>query len=34
MGITHAEFENGQVVREWHLIDDVAIWMQVLDRRS
>jgi predicted ester cyclase len=34
MGITHAEFENGQVAREWHLIDDVAIWMQVLGRRN
>lgn len=34
MGITHAEFEGGQVVREWHLIDDVAIWMQVLGRRN
>jgi predicted ester cyclase len=30
LGITHAEFENEQVVREWHLIDDVALWMQVL----
>ncbi|MEK0417321.1 MAG: hypothetical protein RI949_1327 [Pseudomonadota bacterium] len=34
MGISHAEFENGQVVREWHLIDDVAIWMQVLGKRN
>jgi predicted ester cyclase len=34
MGITHAEFEDGQVVREWHLIDDVAIWMQVLGGRN
>ena len=30
MGISHAEIESGQVVREWHLIDDVAVWMQVL----
>ncbi|MFM8769773.1 MAG: ester cyclase [Rubrivivax sp.] len=34
MGITHAEFEAGRVVREWHLIDDVALWMQVLGGRS
>ncbi len=30
LGITHAEIEQGQVVREWLLIDDVATWMQVL----
>ena len=34
MGISHAEFEAGQVVREWHLIDDVAVWMQVLEPRT
>lgn len=33
MGISHAEVEAGLVVREWHLIDDVAIWMQLLDPR-
>ena len=31
MGISHAEIEAGRVVREWHLIDDVAVWMQVLE---
>jgi predicted ester cyclase len=31
LGISHAEVEQGQVVREWVLIDDVALWMQVLD---
>ena len=31
LGITHAEIEGGRVVREWHLIDDVAVWMQVLE---
>jgi predicted ester cyclase len=31
LGITHAELDNGEVVREWHLIDDVATWMQVLE---
>ena len=31
LGITHAEIEDGRVVREWHLIDEVAVWMQVLD---
>ncbi len=30
MGIVHAEFIHGRVVREWVLIDDVAIWMQIL----
>ena len=34
LGIVHAEFYKGQVVREWVLIDDVAIWMQVLDARQ
>ncbi len=34
MGISHAELEQGRVVREWLLIDDVAIWMQVLEPRS
>ncbi len=30
MGICHVEFWRGRVLREWVLIDDVAIWMQVL----
>jgi predicted ester cyclase len=30
MGIVHAEFVKGRVLREWVLIDDVALWMQVL----
>jgi predicted ester cyclase len=30
LGIVHAEFHRGRVIREWVLIDDVAIWMQVL----
>lgn len=30
LGISHAELEGERVVREWHLIDDVALWMQVL----
>lgn len=30
MGINHVEFVGGRVVREWVLIDDVALWMQVL----
>ena len=33
MGISHAEIEASLVVREWHLIDDVAIWMQLLNPR-
>ena len=31
LGILHAEFYLGRVIREWVLIDDVAIWMQILD---
>jgi predicted ester cyclase len=31
LGICHAEIENGRVQREWVLIDDVAVWMQVLE---
>jgi predicted ester cyclase len=31
LGIQHAEIEHGKVVREWVLIDDVAVWMQVLE---
>lgn len=30
MAICHVEFWSGRVLREWVLIDDVAIWMQVL----
>ena len=30
LGIVHAEFIQGRLVREWILIDDVAIWMQLL----
>ena len=31
LGIVHAEFYQGRAIREWVLIDDVAIWMQILD---
>jgi predicted ester cyclase len=34
MGIVHAEFCRGKLVREWVLLDDVAIWMQVLSQRA
>jgi predicted ester cyclase len=30
LGINHAEFYRGRVLREWVLIDEVALWMQVL----
>ncbi|MBL8512471.1 MAG: ester cyclase [Betaproteobacteria bacterium] len=30
LGINHVEFVNGLVLREWVLVDDVALWMQVL----
>ena len=31
MGINHAEIVDGKVLREWVLIDDVALWMQILN---
>ena len=30
LGITHAEIVDGRVLREWILIDEIALWMQVL----
>ena len=30
LGIVHVEFVQGRVIREWVLVDDVAIWMQIL----
>ncbi len=30
MGINHTELSGGKVLREWVLIDEVALWMQVL----
>ena len=30
MGITHAEFGPSGIIREWSLIDDTAIWRQIL----
>lgn len=30
LGINHVEFFRGRVMREWVLVDDVAVWMQVL----
>lgn len=30
MGINHAEFYQGRVLREYVLIDEVALWMQIL----
>ena len=34
MGINHAELFNGRVLREWVLVDDVALWMQVLSLQT
>lgn len=34
MGINHVEFHRGRVIREWVLIDEVALWMQVLAHRA
>ena len=31
MGICHADFIGDQIVREWVLFDDVAVWMQIYD---
>ena len=30
LGITHAEIVDGRVLREWILVDEIALWMQVL----
>jgi predicted ester cyclase len=30
LGINHAELFRGRVLREWVLVDEVALWMQVL----
>ncbi len=30
MGINHAELNEGDVIREWVLFDEVAIWKQML----
>ena len=34
LGIVHAEFVQGRVIREWVLLDEVAIWMQILAQRA
>ena len=34
LGISHADVIQGRIVREWVLIDDVAIWMQILQARA
>ena len=34
LGISHADVQQGRIVREWVLMDDVAIWMQVLKPQS
>jgi predicted ester cyclase len=34
LGITHVEYQNDLIFREWHLIDDVAVWMQILSPRT
>ena len=34
LGISHADVEQGRVVREWVLIDDVALWMQILQPQA
>ena len=30
LGINHVEFFRGKVLREWVLLDEIALWMQVL----
>ena len=29
MAITHTEMQEGLVVREYHVIDEVSLWMQI-----
>ena len=30
LGIVHAELFRGRVLRQWVLLDEVALWMQIL----
>ncbi|NBO13096.1 MAG: hypothetical protein EBZ06_03855 [Betaproteobacteria bacterium] len=32
MAICHADVMEGEVIREWVLIDEIALWMQILSR--
>ena len=34
LGISHADVMQGRVVREWVLIDEVALWMQILQPQA
>lgn len=34
LGISHADVVQGRVVREWVLIDEVALWMQILQPQA
>ena len=34
LGIVHAEFYQGRVIREWVLVDEVALWMQILSPQA
>lgn len=33
MAISHAEFWNGRIMREWHGIDELSLWKQIADHR-
>lgn len=34
LAISHADVEGGCVIREWVLIDEVAVWMQILSAQA
>ena len=34
LGISHAEVFAGRILREWVLVDEVALWMQLLSASS
>ena len=34
LGIVHAEFYQGRVSRQWVLVDEVALWMQILSPQA
>jgi hypothetical protein len=34
LGIVHAELLRGRVLRQWVLLDEVALWMQILRRQQ
>ena len=32
LGISHAELRKGKILREWVLLDELAIWQQIFSK--